>query len=232
MRELVVAFLVCSFTLFSSTVMAQNTNARKLSYFGITAGGVEPRKLDSDADPLDNISLPSVRLSDGYMFGIKFGHAPEKLSKTIAIAMEVEAFMITGTDISSERYYTDPISSNVKIDADISVIATMFNLLVKDPHGQFHPYGGLGLGWTWFEIGDATLTSGTSTNSLSDLRDDVFGYQILLGLGVDLTDTLSLDFGYRYFRTEPEIRFTETAYRAVKMTYEADIFTVFLSFGF
>ena len=104
MRELVVAFLVCSLTLFSSTVMAQNTNARKLSYFGITAGGVFPMELDSDEDPLDNISLPSVPLSDGYMFGIKFGHTPEKLFKTVAIAMEVEAFMITGTDISSERY--------------------------------------------------------------------------------------------------------------------------------
>ena len=127
------------------------------------------------------------------------------------------------------------------MDADISVIATMFNFLVKDPYGQVHPYAGLGLGWTWFEIGDATLTlgpeflwpsTGTSTNSLGDLRDDIFGYQILLGLGVDLTDTLSLDFGYRYFRTEPEIRFADGADLDVKMTYEANIFAVCLSFGF
>jgi opacity protein-like surface antigen len=241
MRELVVAFLVCSLTLFSSTVMAQDTNTRKLSYFGITAGGVLPMDLDSDADPLHNISLPSVPMSNGYMFGIKFGHTPEKLFRTVAIAMEVEGFMIAGTDIGGERYYLDPIGSNVKMDADISVIATMLNFLVKDPYGQFHPYGGFGLGWTWFEIGDATLTlwpeypwpsTGTSTNSPGDLRDDVFGYQILLGLGVDLTDTLSLDFGYRYFRTEPEIRFTDGADLDVKMTYEANIFSVCLSFGF
>lgn len=241
MKKLLTLFVVCLFTLFSSVVMAETTNSAKRSYFGVTAGGVFPMELDSNEDPLDNISLPSVPMSDGYMIGVKVGHAPKKLTGMIAIVMEVEGLMIFGTDISNERYYRDPIGSNVKIDADISVIAGMLNFLGKDPYGRFHPYAGIGLGWTWFNMGDVTLTlgpefswpgTGTNTNSLGDLSDDTFGYQFLLGLGVDLTDTLSVDFNYRYFRTEPELRFRGGADLDVKLTYEANIYSVGLNYSF
>lgn len=243
MKELVAAFLVCSFTLSSSMALAQDTNSGKLNYFGITAGGVFPREVDSDERYPDRISLSDVDLKDGFMRGVRVGHTPKKLAKVggVAIAIEVEAYVIAGADVEDEHYYTHLFGSNVYLDADISVTAIMLNFLARDPYGQIHPYGGWGMGWTFFDVEDATLTLqpgyswpaiGTRTNSLGDLDVDTLGFQVLLGVGVDLTRTLSLDLGYRYFYAQPELKFEGEADLDVKMTYKTHMITVGLNLRF
>ena len=243
MKELLAAFLVCSFTLFSSIALAQDTDSDKLNYVGVTAGGVFPRELESDERYPDRISLSDVDLSDGFMLGVRVGHTPKKLAKVggVAIAIEVEAFMIGGADIEDEYYFTHPFGSNVYLDADISVTAILLNFLARDPYGQVHPYGGWGIGWTRFEAEDATLTLepgfswpgiGTGTNSLGDLHDDTLGFQALLGLSVDLTDTFSFDIGYRYFYAQPELELKREADIDVKMTYKTHMITVGLDLRF
>jgi opacity protein-like surface antigen len=243
MKELVAAFLVCSFTLSSSMALAQDTDSDKLNYLGVTAGGVFPRELDSDERYPDRIALSDVELRDGFMLGVRVGHTPKKLAIVgrVAIAIEVEAYMIGGADVEDERYYTHPFGSNVYLDADISVTAIMLNFLARDPYGQVHPYGGWGIGWTRFDAEDATLTLepgyswpaiGTRTNSLGDLDDDTLGFQVLLGVGVDLTRTLSLDLGYRYFYAQPELEFKREADIDVKMTYKTHMITVGLNLRF
>jgi opacity protein-like surface antigen len=243
MKKLAAAFLVCSFTLFSSIALAQDTDSDKLSYLGVTAGGVFPRELDSDERYPDRISLSHVDLKNGFILGVRVGHIPKKpaIVGGVAIAIEVEAFRIGGADVEDERYYTHPFGSNVYLDADISVTAIMLNFLAKDPYGQVHPYGGWGIGWTWFDAEDATLTLepgfswpgiGTRTNSLGDLDDETLGFQALLGLTVDLTDTLSFDLGYRYFYAQPELELKREADIDVKMTYKTHMITVGLDLRF
>ena len=241
MKALVHAFLVCSFTLFPSIALAQHTDSGKLNYFGVTAGGVFPGKLDSYARYPNHISLSDVDLKDGFMVSVRVGHTPEKLARMSTIAIEVEAYMIGGADIEDEYYFTHSFGSNVYLDADISVTAIMLNFLARDPYGQFHPYGGLGMGWTWFDVEDATLklepgyswpAIGTRTNSIGDLDDDTLGFQVLLGVGIDLTHTLSLDLGYRYFYAQPELEYEGEADLDVKMTYKTHMITVGLNLRF
>lgn len=244
MKELVAAFLVCLFTLFSSVALAQGTASDKLNYLGVTTGGVFPRKLDSHERYPDHISLSDVDLRDGFMLGVRVGHTPKKLARVggVAMGLEVEAFLIGGADVEDEHYYTHPIGSNVYLDADISVTAIMLNFLARDPYGQIHPYGGWGMGWTRFAMKGVELTmqpgwnwpeTSTNINSQGDLDEDTFAFQVLLGLSVDLTHTLSLDLGYRYLRTEPEFEFTKGGADVdVKMSYKTHMITVGLNLKF
>jgi len=236
--------LVCSLPLVSSRVSAQDRNQGKNNYLGVTLGQVFPKNLDSDERYPDRVSLSDVRLEGGLIFGIKMGHTPKRLSRmdTLAIAVEVEAFMIDGTDVESEYYYFHPFGSNVDLDADISIMALMLNVLLRDPYGQVHPYGGVGMGWTWFDMGDVKLAMqpgwewpdmSTNVNRQGDLEDDAFAFQILLGTGIDLTQRLSVDLGYRYLRTEPKIEFSrEGVDLDTKMTYKSHMITVGLTYAF
>ncbi len=247
MKELVAAFLVCSFTLFSSMALAQGTDSDKLNYFGITTGVVLADNLDSYERYPDHMALSDVDLRDGLMLGVRLGHTPKKLARVggVEMALEVEAFFIGGADVEDEYYYTHPIGSNVTLDTDMSVTAIMLNFLARDPYGPIHPYGGWGIGWIRFAMKDVELImepgwtwpeTPTNINSQGDLDDDTFAFQVLLGVGVDITRTLSLDLGYRYLRTEPEFEFTrggtEGADFDIKMTYETQMITVGLNLRF
>lgn len=238
MRKLVVAFLVCSLTLFLSMVLAQDSNADNLNYFGVTFGDVRPMDLESNDKtlPPDRVSLSDLDLSGAWLSGIRFGHMPERSKKMAAI--EVEAFMITESDVEGKHYYKHSWGSNVNIDADISVKAIMLNFLLRNPSGQIRPYGGFGLGWVWFDINVVlTMEPGwwwpgteTETNDIGDLNDNTFGGQLLLGAEFNITDTVFLDIGYRYFYAQPEFEMgTEFD---VNMTYKANIFAASLCYTF
>lgn len=244
MKRLVVAFLVSSLALFSSAVLAQDRNQGKNNYLGVTLGQVFPKDLDSDERYPDRVSLSDVELENGFIFGIKMGHNPKRLThlEPLAIALELEAFTISGTDVEGESYYFHPFGSNVDFEADLSIMALMLNVLLRDPYGQVHPYGGFGIGWTWFDMEDVKLAlqpgwqwpdTSTNINKQGDLDDDTFAFQILLGVNIDLTQTLSADLGYRYLRTEPEIEFTKGGVDLdTKMTYKTHMITVGLTYAF
>ena len=119
MKKLVVTFLVCSLTLFSSMALAQDSNADNLNYFGVTLGDVRPKDLGSydKTRPPDRVSLSDLDLSRAWLYGIRFGHMPKRSKKMAAI--EVEAFMITESDVEGEHYYTDADSRNVNADGQI-----------------------------------------------------------------------------------------------------------------
>ena len=250
MKRLAVALLISSLALFSSAVLAQDRNQSKNNYLGVTLGQVLPKDLDSDERYPDRVYLSDVELENGFFYGIKIGHIPKRLSRTgrLALAVEVEAFMMDGTDVEGEYYYFHPWFSKVDLDADTSIKALMFNVLLRDPYGRVRPYGGFGMGWAWFDMENAKLVMEpgwewphlpTNINEQGDLDSDDFAFQVLLGLDIDLTRSLSVDLGYRYLRTEPEIVFAKGSIEAneildldTKMTYKAQIITVGLTYVF
>jgi opacity protein-like surface antigen len=80
----------------------------------------------------------------------------------------------------------------------------MFNAIVKYPDGRIHPYLGLGVGFSSFDL-LLTSTSNTGGVIYSESRsadNTVFAWRVLTGIDIDLTNDLSLDIGCRYFDTE------------------------------
>ncbi|MDY6989785.1 MAG: outer membrane beta-barrel protein [Thermodesulfobacteriota bacterium] len=244
MKRLVVAFLVSSLALFSSAVSAQESRQGKDNYVGVIAGGVFPGQLDWEERFPDRVPLSDVKLENGLILGVKLGHRPNKLARSsrLDIAVELEAFAISGTDVGSEYYYFHPFGSTVDLRTDISIMTLMLNVLLRDPYGQVHPYGGVGMGWTWFAMEDVKLVMqpgwqwpdmSTNVNRQGDLEDDAFAFQVLLGIGIDLTERLSADLGYRYLRTEPEFEFSKGGVDLdTKMTYKTHMITVGLTYAF
>jgi opacity protein-like surface antigen len=250
LRASVIGFLICFLTFVSTGVLAQVGRQDKHNYVGVTLGQVLPKDLDSDERYPDRVSLSDVELEDGFFFGAKAGHRVQKLGRVrqSPLAIELEAFVIPGTDIDGEYYYFHPWFTTVDLHADVSIMALMFNVLLRDPYGQVHPYAGGGLGWTWFMMEDVKLVmepgwewphQPTNINEQGDLDSDGLAFQLLLGLDIDLTRSLSVDLGYRYLRAEPEIMFAKGSIEAneitdldTKMTYKTHMITVGLTYAF
>ena len=247
-RAWVVSLCTCWWVVISSLGDACAAGADKSSYVGVGAGLTAPGDLESQ-DRNQHKSLPDIDLSNEYWLAARVGHTPRLTHGASPIVIELEGSMITQTSADTARYLDSPFGSKVAFDADVSVKSIMLNFLLRYPHGRIHPYGGFGLGWVWFDLEDVRFLldrgftwpeTGTRSNNKGDLDDDVFGYQFILGTIFDLTDTLSLDFGYRYFRTEPEFKFKGVAYDKfeapivldVKMTYATHIFGVGLTYWF
>jgi opacity protein-like surface antigen len=232
----------------ASVGSAEEAGSEKLIYVGGTVGWVVSEDLES-YDRTFHDSLSDLDLSSGFMLGVRLGHTPRISNRTTPIAVELEGSMITSSDAKNDFYLPSPFGSSVGFTADVSVKSIMANFLLRYPYGRIHPYGGFGLGWTWFDMDDVRFSleagyawpdTGTSLKSGGDLNDNTFAYQFLLGASFDLTDTISMDLGYRYFRTEPEFKFRGlgfTQYEAqvdldVRMTYTIHVIGLGLTFWF
>ncbi|MBA3030853.1 MAG: porin family protein [Desulfobacteraceae bacterium] len=76
------------------------------------------------------------------------------------------------------------------------------------------PYIGAGIGWARHDISDA------------DVDDSGFAYQGTIGVAYALSDTMALDFAYRYFAT------ADPDFEGLDASYDSHNLTVGLRFGF
>jgi len=247
-KKIAVIFLTSWLSVVSSAAIAQETGPERLTYVGVSAGIALPQKMESQ-DRTQHESLPNIDLSDELWLAAKIGHTPRISNWTTPVAIELEGSMVTKTSADQGYYLSSPFGSSVAFDANVYVKSIMVNFLLRRPQGRIHPYGGFGLGWVWFDMEDVKFIlepgyhwpeTGSRVNDLGDLDDNAFGYQFLLGSTFDLTDAFSLGLGYRYFRTEPEIKFRGVAFDRlqapivldVRMTYKTHIFDLGLIYRF
>lgn len=115
------------------------------------------------------------------------------------------------------RHSTNDVSG---ADASMDATALMANLWLDfNPEGDWHPYVGAGLGAAKVE-----LDGGTGSD------DTVVAYQLGLGLEYDLSRTLALGLGYRYFGTDdPE--FSDDQF-TVKSEYQQHLGLLTLRYTF
>lgn len=93
------------------------------------------------------------------------------------------------------------------VDGDVAALSLMFNGYL-DLHNDspVTPYLGGGIGFSTLYLGDTygTDTRGSSANEVllyEEDYDSVFAWQAGGGVEIALNNMLSLDLGYRYFRT-------------------------------
>jgi len=89
-------------------------------------------------------------------------------------------------------------------DSDIGAFATMFNVFF-DLHNStpVTPYLGGGIGFAVLQLSNDYWGGGPYYYSSDDYSDDtVFAYQFGGGVDIALNRNMSLDVGYRYFKTD------------------------------
>lgn len=121
-------------------------------------------------------------------------------------------------------YRAADVESSVGIapGAEASAISLLANMVYDfNRGGQFQPYVGAGVG--------VTQVDGRSFNNASlpsdlvgfDDTDTNFAYQVLAGVGVGLSERVTLDVGYRYFAA-PDLEFSGRGLLGVTRDFEAD----------
>jgi opacity protein-like surface antigen len=136
-------------------------------------------------------------VQETWTVGAKFGYIPPAAR---FMAVELEYFYLN-PDIDRSG------SNLVTVEGDATAHNFMVNFLVRYPEGRFHPYLGVGLGFSSVNVsGTSTTRVGgiTSTGPL-DASDTAFAYQILAGINYEINTNWSADLTYRWFSTDPDI---------------------------
>jgi len=90
--------------------------------------------------------------------------------------------------------------SSGPIDANFSTFAMMANVWYEHDMGwKVKPYVGGGVGWARTHLDGAFITTAGSTNTVFDVTDDGFAWQLGAGLNYEAAPGVDVGLGYRYF---------------------------------
>jgi len=111
---------------------------------------------------------------------------------------------------------------------DLSVQGLLLNSFAEFPNStRVTPYLGVGIGGALIKLDKLTV------NSLPMVDDSklVLAYQGGCGVNMELTSSLQLDFGYRFFATD-QPQFKEVDGRKIDLKYHAHTVSIGLIYGF
>ena len=153
------------------------------TYFGIQAG---PSFLSDSTISAPGFYDSTLSFDSGYAAGFMLGHS---FSNNFRIEGE---YTIRKNDISS--VIDAPGYPSRDTSGDVSVNSLMGNVYydIKTPESRIYPYVGVGIGFS-----DVNFT----TKSGDVIGDTVFSYQLIGGVAVPLSTSITLDVNYRYFAT-------------------------------
>jgi len=216
--------LVVIFLLFSQAAFAvENTGF----YFGVTGGYVIPQTMTISSYNFYTEDW-DAKLKNGGMIGVKSGWI-NPLTKNI-MALELEYNYIFGTDFDNSRVVNE---INATLDGTIRIHAFLFNIKARYPNGPVHPYVGIGLGYSFFQVGEVTIrdTDSPYTEVMPGTSGGGFTYQFVGGVDFDITPNLSLGMGYKYFVATPSLN-GEGTNLDYDLDYRASIINAGLTFTF
>lgn len=219
---LVVVFLLL---LFSQVAFAaENTGF----YFGISGGYVIPQTMTMTSyNFFDNDW--NAKLKNGGMIGITSGWI-NPYTKNI-MALEMEYNYIFGTDFDKSQKVNEIDAS---LDGTVSIHAFMFNIKARLPQGPVHPYVGMGLGYSFFQVGQVTIREwgGPGMEYMPGTSGGGFTYQFLTGVDFDITRNLRLGLGYKYFVARPSMESAGNYYINCDFDYRTSNITLGLTYLF
>lgn len=210
--------LLCGLLFFFvlvSPLQAQNSGP----YFGVSVGG----QLLAPAESKDSLGT----------FNLEYRPAP---SGSVVLGWELEEGSNLGegrieleyTRRSNRLDKVEFSDGKVEGDGDLTVDSLLFNTFGEyRSDSLLTPYLGAGIGIARITAADLTVTG----QPLSDDEALVLAYQFGAGLSVELTHSLTLDFGYRLFSsTKP--KFTTADGDEVKTEYLSHSAMLGLRLGF
>jgi opacity protein-like surface antigen len=173
---------VLSFVLILTIIPLDSTEAQTGGYIGVFGGYT----FGNDAQWQTDFQSFDLDVSNTWVVGGKVGYTPPQIK---FLSFELEFFFLN-PDID------DTIISQ---SGDLEFYNIMYNMLLKYPDGKIHPYIGAGLGLSVVNI------SGLVRGGQGKFSDEAgaFGWQFLAGVDLDLSQNWSVDFGVRYFGTNP-----------------------------
>ncbi|KQC08950.1 MAG: hypothetical protein APR62_03710 [Smithella sp. SDB] len=151
MKRIGLIFLII--LLSQAAFAAENTGF----YLGVFGGYVIPQNM-SVTDPNNSANYMDAELENGYLVGVTAGWLTPFTQRIMSLEMEYN--YIFGTDFDKDKVLPNVMGGGPgKLDGSISIHAILFNVKARYPEGRIHPYAGLGLGWSFFDIGDVTITT-------------------------------------------------------------------------
>lgn len=103
-----------------------------------------------------------------------------------------------GVEVSVEDF-------ELGVDGDVTTLSLMGNGIASFGAGQLRPYIGVGIGLARHDgtIDGQTVTLGGDELEIEELSGDdiVFAYQVMGGVGFEMSESTEVRLGYRYFAT-------------------------------
>lgn len=178
-------------------IVSNQASARSGFYLAGTAGLTFPEDLKATGD-LDGL-LGDVdvdgELDRGYAFFGALGYSFD------FVRIEIE-----GGYRHNDADSISTFGQTVNVDGDVEILSGMVNAYAELPLTGFslppvvqgfRPYVGGGIGVARASINDLSAEG----LGIEDEDATIFGYQVMAGVGYDVTDYLTVTAGYRYFGT-------------------------------
>lgn len=173
-----IILFVCLSFLFAGAVAAEMYVGGKLGYV-----------MTSDSDLSDGVDEISIEFDGGLGLGLALG--------TTMDAFRIEGELeYRGADMDKAKAY----GVSVPVDGDIKTWSLMANGYYDFETGSsLKPYAGVGIGFAKHSVEINSIAGDAGSGGEDD--DTVFAYQGTLGVAWAVSDTMDLDFAYRYFAT-------------------------------
>ena len=190
-------------------------------YAGILGGYVMPT--DVGVTPKNGGTQPDLAMDNGYLAGIKVGYIPP-FAKYLAMELE---YNYSTSSFDNGKQYTDQRVSYT-VDGTNNMHAFFLNLKLRYPEGSFHPYIGIGPGYSWVKQGDVTVRVTGGSATMAGGTSSQFAYQFLAGLDYDITKNWGVGIGYKYVQIKPSFGGDLNA----DMDYKAHVVTLGVNYSF
>jgi len=170
-------------------------------------------------------------MGETWSAGAKAGYTPPAF-KYISFEFEYSYLKPEIKRSIVDRYGSDYIA----VQGNVKLNNFMFNVIGRYPRGRFHPYIGLGIGFSYSDV-SATATqriSGVTTSAPVGKTYTSLSWQLLTGVEIDIVKNLSADIGYHYFATRLEFENSPDIYfeDSNKVDFSTNLFMMGLKFLF
>ena len=171
--------------LAAMSIPAQANNV----YLSVEGGGA----FLTDSDLSDNLgNSAEVSFDAGYALSASIGYRFKKFS----VRAEAQ-FNHQNNALDS----ASALGTTVSAGGDATINSGMANVYYdfKLKSDKWSPYVGAGLGFAAIDISNPSVIAGGIKLTGNDLDDTVFAYQIMAGIGYNISKNITLPGGYKYF---------------------------------
>lgn len=197
------------------TVLPLSAKAEETDFYVTLHGGLnllrEAEMVESESDSLN--AGRDVGFHRGFTVGGAFGSVYSFRRDTPWEYRFRPELDLSYRDNNAEEFTfttADGQSISMSGGGEVSSLSGLANLWVDAPKvGALRPYAGGGIGFSHMQMGNMGVRAEGFEFSFSEESDNVFTWQLGAGVGIELTQEMSLGVDYRWL-TSQEPRFSDS----------------------